>query len=83
MSGNDSVEIHPPRQEAQGKSKESTAKGKDKQAEDEKKKEEKKAAARKSILTSLQLLLQQVPHVIKKGIPAVDRAVINNLDNSR
>ncbi|DBB09251.1 hypothetical protein WJX82_001205 [Trebouxia sp. C0006] len=34
-------------------------------------------AAGKSILITLQLLLQQVPQVIVQGIPAVDRAVVN------
>jgi hypothetical protein len=34
-------------------------------------------AAGKSILNTLQLLLQQVPQVIVQGIPAVDRAVVN------
>ncbi len=41
------------------------------------------AAAGKGILNTLQLLLQQVPDVIVQGIPAVDRAVVNNLGKGR
>ena len=41
------------------------------------------AAAGKGILTTLQLLLQQVPDVIVQGIPAVDRAVVNTKQNDK